>query len=82
MPGAALKSENAFKHHGMAYHSLLSVWQQIVQKWSLDLKYREPILCVMWPALGSNDLKLDQSGTSIQILPEPKAGHVTRLFFF
>ena len=30
------------------------------------------------PALGSDDLTLDQSGTSIQILPEPNAGDVTR----
>ena len=45
-----------------------------------DLKYRGPILRVTWPALGSNDLNLDQSGTSIQILPEPNAGHVTRFF--
>ena len=35
----------------------------------------------MWPALGSYDLNLDQSGTSIQILPEPNAGHVTRFFY-
>ena len=41
------------------------------------LKYRESILHVTWPALGSNDLNLDQSGTSIQILLEPNAGHMT-----
>ena len=34
-----------------------------------------------FPALGSNDLNLEQSGTSIQIFPEPNAGHVT-LFFY
>ena len=43
-------------------------------------KYRGRILRVTWPALGSNDLNLDQSGTSIQILQEPNAGHVT-LFY-
>ena len=37
------------------------------------LKYRGPILHVMSQALGSNDLSLNQSGTSIQILPEPNA---------
>ena len=37
------------------------------------IKYRGPILRVMSPALGSDDLSLDQSGTSIQILPEPNA---------
>ena len=46
--------------------------------WSL--KYRGPILRVTWSALGSNDLNLDQSGTSIQILLEPNAGHVTHFF--
>ena len=30
-------------------------------------------------ALGSDDSNLDQSATSIQILPEPNAGHVTHL---
>ena len=35
------------------------------------LKYRGPILPVTSTALGSNDLNLDQSGTSMQILPEP-----------
>ena len=44
------------------------------------VKYRGPILSVTSPALGSDDLTLDQLGTSIQILPEPNAGHVT-LFF-
>ena len=42
------------------------------------LKYKGPILHVTWPALGYDDLNLDQSATSIQILPEPNAGHVTR----
>ena len=37
----------------------------------LQLKYRGPILRVTSPALGSDDLTLDQSPTSIQILPEP-----------
>ena len=37
------------------------------------LKYRWLILRVTSPALGSDDLSLDQSGTSIQILPEPNA---------
>ena len=36
------------------------------------LKYRGPILRVTSPALGSDDLTLDQSATSIQILPEPE----------
>ena len=36
----------------------------------------------MSPALGSDDLSLEQSGTSIQILPEPNAGRVTRFFFY
>ena len=44
------------------------------------VKYKGPILHGTWPALGSNDLNLDQSGTSIQILPEPNAGHVTHFF--
>ena len=35
------------------------------------IKYRGPILRVTWSALGSNDLSLDQSATSIQILREP-----------
>ena len=54
------------------------------QKYPLDhlnlLKYRRPILRVTSPALGSNDLSLDQSETSIQILPEPEL--VTVHFFF
>ena len=37
------------------------------------VKYRGPILRVTSPALGSDDLSLNQSGTSIQILPEPNA---------
>ena len=37
------------------------------------LKYGGPILCVTSPALGSDDLSLNQSGMSIQILPEPNA---------
>ena len=44
------------------------------------VKYRGPILCYTWPALGSNYLNLDQSGTSIQVLLEPNTGHVTCLF--
>ena len=36
------------------------------------LKYIGPILHVTWPALGSDDLNFDQSGMSIQILPEPR----------
>ena len=32
-------------------------------------------------SLSSDDLNLDQSGTGIQILPEPNAGHMTRFFF-
>ena len=40
---------------------------------NLQLKYRGPILRVTSPALGSNDLSLDQSATSIQILQEPNA---------
>ena len=45
------------------------------------LKYRGPILRVTSPALGSDDLSLDQSGTIIQIFPEPN--DVTwRVFFF
>ena len=44
------------------------------------VKYRGLILRVMWPALGSYDLNLDQSGTSIQTLLEPKAGHVTHFY--
>ena len=35
------------------------------------LKYRGSILCVTSLALGSDDLTLDQSAMSIQILPEP-----------
>ena len=37
------------------------------------VKYKGTILRVTSPALGSDDLSLDQSGTSIQILPEPNA---------
>ena len=44
----------------------------------ITVKYRGLILCATWPALGSDDLNLDQSAASIQILPEPNAGHVTR----
>ena len=44
------------------------------------VKYRGPILRVTSPALGSDDLSLDQSETSIQILPEPNA--VTSHVFF
>ena len=46
-----------------------------------QLKYRGLISCVTSPALGSDDLSLDQSGTSIQILPEPNAGHMTRFLW-
>ena len=35
------------------------------------VKYRGPFLPVTSPALASNDLTLDQSMTSIEILPEP-----------
>ena len=52
------------------------IWLTIVVQRILNplyVKYRGPILRVMSPALGSNDLSLDQSGTSIQILPEPNA---------
>ena len=35
------------------------------------VKYRGPILRVTSQALGSDDSNLDQSATSIQILPEP-----------
>ena len=56
-------------------------WKPILALYKNKVKYRGPILRVMWPALGSDDLNLDQSGTSIQILPEPNAGHVTRFFF-
>ena len=45
-----------------------------------SVKYRAPTLCVTSPALGSDDLSLDQSGTSIQILPEPNAVHETSFF--
>ena len=38
-----------------------------------EVKYRGPILHVTSQALGSNDSNLDQSVTSIQILPEPNA---------
>ena len=51
----------------------------LLQVWS-DGSMRRYLL-VRWPALGSNDLNLDQLGTSIQILPEPKAGHVTRFLY-
>ena len=50
--------------------------------WQVTLSdiIRGLILRVTWPALGSNDLNLDQSGTSIQILPEPNVVHETRFF--
>ena len=35
----------------------------------------------MCPALGSDDLTLNQLGTSIQILLKPNAGHGTRFFY-
>ena len=38
---------------------------------SIYVKYRGPILRVTSPALGSDDLTLDQSAMSIQILLEP-----------
>ena len=40
------------------------------------------MLRVTSPALSSDDLNLDQSATSIQILPEANAAHVTRVFFY
>ena len=48
------------------------------------VKYRGPILYVTSPVLGSDDLSLDQSGTSIQILIEPNAvtWHVFYKLFF
>ena len=48
------------------------------------VKYRGPILHVTSPVLGSDDLSLDQSGTSIQILIEPNAAtwHVSYKIFF
>ena len=67
----------------VGYHSNLGISMLVTNsKKEVLVKYRGLILRVTWPALGSDDLNLDQSGTSIQILPEPKAGHVTRLFFF
>ena len=42
-------------------------------KQSKYVKYRGPILRVTSLALGSDDLNLDQSAMSIQILPEPNA---------
>ena len=43
-----------------------------IELWNV-LKYTGPILRVTSPALGSNYLSLDQSGTRSQILPEPNA---------
>ena len=51
-------------------------------KQSKYVKYRGPILHVTSLALGSDDLNFDQSATSIQIFPEPNAGHETRFFFY
>ena len=47
---------------------------------NFEFCFKGLILRVTWPALGSDDLNLDQSGTSIQILPEPKL--VTWHIFF
>ena len=58
---------------------MMTAWQPCM------LKYRGPILRVTSPALGSDDLSLDQSGTSIQILHEPNTAvhcHVRVLFSF
>ena len=42
------------------------------------VKYRGPILHVTSLAIGSDDLTLDQSVTSIQIILPESAGHVTQ----
>ena len=60
--------------------SITLLSQTIGYLWLATVEYRGPILRITWPALGSADLNLDQSGTSIQILPEPNAGHMTRFF--
>ena len=70
-----LKPEIAWLLHVLC----LETWGTIFDV-HISTQYRGPILRVTWPASGSDDLNLDQSGTSIQILPEPNAGHVT-LFF-
>ena len=51
----------------------IEFWFGMQRLLKLRIKYRGPILCVTSPALGSNDLSLYQSGTSIQILPELNA---------
>ena len=42
----------------------------------MQLVYKATVSFTLKIQLGSDDLNLDQSGTSIQILPEPNAGHV------
>ena len=51
-------------------HSTFDFWPRPARN-EMNVKDRGPILQVMWPALGSDDLNLDQSGTNIQILQEP-----------
>ena len=58
--------------------SITLLSQTIGYLWLATVKYRGPILRVTWPVLGSNDLSI---GMSIQILPEPNAGHMTQIFF-
>ena len=64
------------------YTVIIFSWHGIVKllmkRWNHVLvKYRGSILRVTWTTLGSDDLNLDQSWTSIQILPEPNS-----VFFF
>ena len=52
----------------VGFCDLLGTTYAIVSKIPSALKYNGPILRVMSQALGSNDLMLDQSVMSIQIL--------------
>ena len=66
-----LLEPNAVTWHVFFYKITLRLYTIYTFTFFNTLKYRGPILRVTSPALGSDDLSHDQSGTSIQILPEP-----------
>ena len=69
-------SINLFAAENQTLNGIFSVAQAIYKVVSSFEKLwlcLEPILRVTSPALGSDDLSLDQSGMSIQILQEPNA---------
>ena len=80
--GSSVYTLPCWRSNIAASHLFLVNWWLLDQSkhYATMLKYRGLILCVTSPALGSDELSLDQ-GTSIQILLEPNAVHVTRFFF-